>query len=1175
MSRSPLRIAGLARHATLPPHPSILRARVARAVLAVALFGVAACGGDTAAPKAVASVDLSPSSLTIAPGQSSALVATPREANGSPLTGRTLTWTTSNASVATVSSAGVVTGVADGVASITASAGTAAGSASVVVRTPVASVVMNPTTANLIVGGAPLQLTASPRSASGATLDGRTVTWATSSAAIATVSPSGLVTAVGPGTANITATSDNVVGTAAITVSVNPCALVRPLNLGTPVSGTLQASDCKLADSTALQRYQFTLTQRTKIELTMTSAAVDAYLFLLDSARNVIDEDDDGAGNRNARILRTLPAGRYEVLANVFDAGTFGAYQLSLAPAPAVCTVGRAVTLPSNLAATLSTSACRTNDQAYEDRYDFTVVTRGIYRVEMRSAQVDAFAVLLDENERIIIQDDDSGFGNDAAMEAVLEPGRYTVLARGYPRQTGTYELAIGAAVDPCAVNRTIAVGQAATGTFSSADCALSDGGGPERYLQRYGFTLTNAANVQIDMTSNEVDTYLILQNAQTGAIVAENDDLLTGGSTNSRITLALQPGVYVINSTTYGTGEVGTYRLAVTLAVASNIGISVTPTTLALSAGQTARVTATVTNTGNPTVIWSTDAPNVATVAAEGTVRGITPGTARITATSVVDPTRSATTTVTVSPAGSPNLDIASLYIVQAVQQPDGRVPLVSNRQAMVRAFVRTSGAGTQNVQVRVRIYRAGNVIGTYTGTATPTATVDESCCSAYILLPAAMIARDNAILADVDPTNNLAEPNENDNTWPLSGTPQVMNVVDVPPFNVRFVPVRQTRNGLTGQMANTLLTTFSQVWPLSAINVSVRAPLSIDYTLGAQNFDDWGRLVRDIELLRQAEGGAEYYYGLVRSTARSGVLGLANGIPARAAIGVDEGSDFGATEARLTFAHEMGHTLGLRHAPCGGAAGPDPQYPFADGRTGVWGVDIPANLLRPPTSSDIMSYCPNQWVSAYNYRKVLDFRFVNPFGAGVGYAPVLMVSGAVARGTVTLDPAFSLTARPAPRTPDGRYVAEGFDAEGRTLFSWRFDPYKVEDLRDDHEAFVIAVPVSEAVQARITRLVVREVNGVRRATRTSSAASLGAAGDMLTLQRSSGAKASVTFTPAEVPALMVRDRITGTVLAIARQGALDLSALGSLDRLDLIASDGTRSAKVRYDAGTGRLRK
>ena len=84
--------------------------------------------------------------------------------------------------------------------------------------TPVASVVVSPSTASLV----PTQtqaLTAATKDGAGNDLSGRTVTWATSANSVASVSTSGLVTAVGPGSATITATSEGQTGTAVITVA--------------------------------------------------------------------------------------------------------------------------------------------------------------------------------------------------------------------------------------------------------------------------------------------------------------------------------------------------------------------------------------------------------------------------------------------------------------------------------------------------------------------------------------------------------------------------------------------------------------------------------------------------------------------------------------------------------------------------------------------------------------------------------------------------------------------------------------------------------------------------------------------------------------------------------------------------------------------------------------------
>lgn len=82
---------------------------------------------------------------------------------------------------------------------------------------PVASVTVEPTAASLVpVQTAPL--TATLRDAGGAVLTGRTVTWTSNTPAAATVNVSGIVTAVAPGTATITATSEGQSGTAQVTV---------------------------------------------------------------------------------------------------------------------------------------------------------------------------------------------------------------------------------------------------------------------------------------------------------------------------------------------------------------------------------------------------------------------------------------------------------------------------------------------------------------------------------------------------------------------------------------------------------------------------------------------------------------------------------------------------------------------------------------------------------------------------------------------------------------------------------------------------------------------------------------------------------------------------------------------------------------------------------------------
>jgi len=194
----------------------------------------------TVAP--VASVTVAPSSANIAITGTVQLTATPKDANGNPLTGRAITWSSSDNTIATVNGSGVVTGVAAGSVTITATSEGKSGTASVTVAgAPVASVTLTPASASLQAGQTQ-QLTATLKDANGNILTGRPVTWSSNSTSVATVSSSGLVTAKVAGSATITATSEGQSGTSAITVTPAPVAsvTVTPASASVAVGGTVQ-----------------------------------------------------------------------------------------------------------------------------------------------------------------------------------------------------------------------------------------------------------------------------------------------------------------------------------------------------------------------------------------------------------------------------------------------------------------------------------------------------------------------------------------------------------------------------------------------------------------------------------------------------------------------------------------------------------------------------------------------------------------------------------------------------------------------------------------------------------------------------------------------------------------------------------------------------------------------
>jgi uncharacterized protein YjdB len=178
----------------------------------------------TPAPVATVTVALVPTSITAV--ETSQATATIRDANGGLLTGRAITWSSSNEAVATVSAQGVVTAVAVGTASITGTSESQSGNATITVtQAPVATVTVA-LTASSINAVQTTQATATLLDSKGRALTGRTISWSSDNASVATVSNVGLVTAVSVGTAHITATSETKSGAATLTVTQAPVASV-------------------------------------------------------------------------------------------------------------------------------------------------------------------------------------------------------------------------------------------------------------------------------------------------------------------------------------------------------------------------------------------------------------------------------------------------------------------------------------------------------------------------------------------------------------------------------------------------------------------------------------------------------------------------------------------------------------------------------------------------------------------------------------------------------------------------------------------------------------------------------------------------------------------------------------------------------------------------------------
>ena len=208
-----------------------LSARLARlwVVLSIpVIFSLFSCEliqrGEISGPAAtgpVASVEVTPPTADVSLSSTLRLVAVAKDSSGAILSDRSMTWSTSNALIASVA-AGLVTGLAVGTAQIAATAEGKSDTATItVIYTAVASVTVVPDAAFVAVDG-DYDLSVILKDAGGSVLTGRAVEWSSNNPAVTTVTSSGRAHGVALGSATVTALSEGISGTTALTVYTPP-----------------------------------------------------------------------------------------------------------------------------------------------------------------------------------------------------------------------------------------------------------------------------------------------------------------------------------------------------------------------------------------------------------------------------------------------------------------------------------------------------------------------------------------------------------------------------------------------------------------------------------------------------------------------------------------------------------------------------------------------------------------------------------------------------------------------------------------------------------------------------------------------------------------------------------------------------------------------------------------
>lgn len=197
---------------------------------------------------------------------------------------------------------------------------------------------------------------------------------------------------------------------------------------------------------------------------------------------------------------------------------------------------------------TLSAKDGTRSGDMYVDSYSFQGRAGEVVQLELMSEDFDCYLFLYDGAGQLMAEDDDSGGSYDSRLTATLpSDGIYLVVASSYyAREEGTYRLRVER-VDARARYPSLALPAAIDRRFDG-HTPRGDGNRP---FHVYAVDLEAGLNVVVEMTSNQLDTYLYLVDDK-GDEVASDDD--SAGNLDARIDIAPpRSGRYFVVATTFG----------------------------------------------------------------------------------------------------------------------------------------------------------------------------------------------------------------------------------------------------------------------------------------------------------------------------------------------------------------------------------------------------------------------------------------------------------------------------------------------------------------------------------------------------------------------------------------------------------------------------------------------
>lgn len=414
-----------------------------------------------------------------------------------------------------------------------------------------------------------------------------------------------------------------------------------------------------------------------------------------------------------------------------------------------------------------------------------------------------------------------------------------------------------------------------------------------------------------------------------------------------------------------------------------------------------------------------------------------------------------------------------SNAYLIQSIQSVQYPVPLVAGKDALLRVFPISAQSTDANVPpARATLFVDGVEVYAVDipGQSTPIpteldyaeASLDRS---ANIRIPGSVVQPGLEMIIEIDPDDTLDAGLEMVRRIPESGRMSV-RVEAMPAFELTMVPfIWQTKPNhtavkLSEQMVqdpegHRLLSETRTLLPINDIAVTAHPSV----LTSANNSNE---LLNDVGAIRALEGGKGYWMGALSGEA-TGAWGVAwiDGWTSYVRLGIVDQS-----EEALTIAHELGHSMSLYHAPCGTSSVLDRGYPYPNAAIGTWGIDSRSgsDIIIPPTSSDMMSYCVPAWVSEYNFYIALKHRLNREASAKrvAASVPTLLVWGGIDEaGALYLNPIFAVDAPPSIPDGDGEYRLVGRTTDGDPVFSVSFDMKSISDT-EGQAGFAFAIPTS-----------------------------------------------------------------------------------------------------------------